>query len=229
MMYPKPKFIYLDGMHVLIDKNKPESYFMAKELGISEKKYEEYLTTAINEQSEEMKNEFWTVETFEKEKDYMNRFHRDLLKIMNISENEDLVDKLTKYRMEADYFLKDGVKEALEILSKKYRLGVMTNAMPSRRYHELKLGNIDKYFEHIVISREVGSFKPDHKIYEVAIEKTGLPAEDILFVDDKVKYLDGAVAAGIKNVVLMKQEDETDKYPVVSNLLELVEMLESAE
>ena len=222
----KPKFIYFDGMNVLVDKNKPESFYISKELGFPEERYEEYINAVARKQSKEMQDEFWTVSSLEKEREYMNKYHIEFLKFLNITYNKELVEKLTKLRMEADYFVKDGVKQALETLSKKYRLGVLTNAMPSRRYHELKLDNIDKYFEHIVISREVGSFKPDHKIYEVAIERSGLSPEDILFIDDKVKYLDGAVAAGIKNVLLMKHKEETDKYPMVSNLLELEQMLD---
>lgn len=40
------------------------------------------------------------------------------------------------------------------------------------------------WFEHILVSGEVRVAKPDERIYHIFLERTGLKAEDCLFIDD---------------------------------------------
>jgi HAD superfamily hydrolase (TIGR01509 family) len=138
---------------------------------------------------------------------------------LNIEYDQKLIQKLTKYRTQGNYKLFTGLTETLERLSKKYKLGVLSNALPSRRHHELKIDNIDKYFDVVIISSEEGVRKPNREIYEIAIEKSGYKKEEILFIDDKVSYLDGAVNAGIENVALFKTESE--KYETIDSMRNL--------
>ena len=55
-------------------------------------------------------------------------------------------------------------------------------------------------FRHAVLSFEVGAAKPDQKIYEIAIERAGVAAEEIFFTDDREENVAGARAAGIDAV-----------------------------
>lgn len=221
----KPKFIYFDGMNVLLELRRPESHYFSQALGFNESQYEKIIERVAKNLPTGMRHEFWTLSTIEEEVSYFNSFHKELLKHLDVTASDELVAQLTKYRVKADYKLKQGVLASLEQLSRRFRLGVLTNAMPSRRYHELTLGNIHRFFDQIIISREIGSSKPEPRIYKVAIERSGVGATDILFVDDKVSYLDGAVKAGISNVVLMRHNEISEKYPMVENLHDLVEAL----
>ncbi|NYJ02317.1 putative hydrolase of the HAD superfamily [Nocardioides thalensis] len=54
--------------------------------------------------------------------------------------------------------------------------------------------------EELVLSCEVGSAKPSPGIYEVALERLDVFAEDALFVDDQQAYCEGAAALGIRAV-----------------------------
>jgi HAD superfamily hydrolase (TIGR01509 family) len=60
--------------------------------------------------------------------------------------------------------------------------------------------HIDVYFDEIVCSADVGDHKPNPKIYEVAVEKTGVKPDEILFIDDNDKPLQGAQNAGMHTI-----------------------------
>ncbi|MBJ7359060.1 HAD family phosphatase [Nocardioides sp.] len=53
----------------------------------------------------------------------------------------------------------------------------------------------------VVVSGTEGVAKPDPRIYEIAVERSGLPASALVFVDDKQENVDAAVAAGMDGIV----------------------------
>ena len=68
----------------------------------------------------------------------------------------------------------------------------------SRKLRE-KLG-IEELLSGSVISGEVRVRKPDSRIYEELITRSGFPAVDMLFVDDRPKNLQAAQALGIESL-----------------------------
>lgn len=59
---------------------------------------------------------------------------------------------------------------------------------------------VDEIFEEIVDSAFVGCRKPEARIYELTLERIGMPAEACLFVDDLHPNCEGAAAAGMQAV-----------------------------
>jgi putative hydrolase of the HAD superfamily len=59
---------------------------------------------------------------------------------------------------------------------------------------------VDEIFETVVDSAFVGCRKPEARIYEITLERLGLPAEACLLVDDIEVNCDGARAAGMSAV-----------------------------
>src|SRR5215218_4929045 len=59
---------------------------------------------------------------------------------------------------------------------------------------------VDEIFEEIVDSAFVGCRKPEARIYDLTLERIGLPAEACLFVDDLAPNIEGAEAAGMSAV-----------------------------
>jgi 2-haloacid dehalogenase len=53
----------------------------------------------------------------------------------------------------------------------------------------------------VVVSGVEGVAKPDPRIYEIAVERAGLPASSLVFVDDKQQNVDGALAAGLDGIL----------------------------
>ena len=59
---------------------------------------------------------------------------------------------------------------------------------------------VDEIFEEIVDSAFVGCRKPEARIYELTLERIGMPAEACLFIDDLRPNIEGAEAAGMTAV-----------------------------
>lgn len=57
-------------------------------------------------------------------------------------------------------------------------------------------------FDIVVDSTELGVRKPDPQPYAVAIEQMGLPAEQLVFIDDNPTYVKGGRTAGLRSVLL---------------------------
>lgn len=223
------EFIYFDGMHVLFEKTRTDASMYTHELGIEEDFYEEILQEVIQTQPQEIRDQFWSLATIQEEEIYFNRFHKDFCDYLGIKPTAERIRRLTYLRMHGEYILKDGVKETLAALYPHYGLGVLTNAMPSRRVHELTLNGIDQYFTSIVISREIGSFKPDKKIYEYAIKQSHTNPENILFVDDIVEYLDAAKNADIGQCILFSIYESSDTYPMISSFEQILLLIKNFE
>ncbi len=86
------------------------------------------------------------------------------------------------YAME--YQLMPHVKETLDDLKRKgLRLGIVSNNRPQVKQTLLDFG-LTPYFESIVISEEVGLYKPDPKILELACRELGVPCENSIYVGD---------------------------------------------
>lgn len=65
---------------------------------------------------------------------------------------------------------------------------------------------VDEIFETVVDSGFVGVRKPEARIYEMTLERLGLPAEVCLFVDDLEPNIEGARKAGMAAVHFRNNE-----------------------
>lgn len=55
-------------------------------------------------------------------------------------------------------------------------------------------------FKKCYMSFEMKALKPSEKFYKAVVEDIALPAEQMLFIDDSQKNVEGAVAAGLPAV-----------------------------
>ena len=88
--------------------------------------------------------------------------------------------------------------EAIRIArARGIRTGLLSNSWGIERYPHDQLPEL---FDVVVISGQEGVRKPDEAIYEIAIERLALPAEEIVFVDDLPGNLKPARALGMITV-----------------------------
>lgn len=85
-------------------------------------------------------------------------------------------------------------------LHKKYKTALLTNAHADFMRPMITSTGLDKIFNEIVISSEVGIIKPDPRIYEHALSQLGAKAEEAVFIDDSPVRVDGAKAIGMKAI-----------------------------
>ena len=76
-------------------------------------------------------------------------------------------------------------KMILEILSKKYKLGVIANQSLGTK-ERLDNWNIGKCFDVVVASAEAGCAKPDLKIFNLALEQAGCKPNDAVMIGDRL-------------------------------------------
>ncbi|TWT98002.1 Alpha-D-glucose-1-phosphate phosphatase YihX [Botrimarina colliarenosi] len=84
-----------------------------------------------------------------------------------------------------------------------YRLGLLSNTCAThwRWFLDGRFPTLNSVFEVQIGSFQVGSMKPAAPIYEAAIAKAGVPADQIFFADDRQENVDGAIACGIDAVL----------------------------
>jgi len=120
------------------------------------------------------------------------------------------------------YKAEPGAYQLIKSLGQRYRLGLLTNAGPSRRL-DLDNHQLSELFDPIVISGEVGLEKPDVAIFKHALELAKVLGGDAAFVDDQVGFLDGAKEAGIGLTILYDPsiEKESGGHQRITHLQDL--------
>jgi putative hydrolase of the HAD superfamily len=87
-----------------------------------------------------------------------------------------------------------------------YRMALVTNNVREWEPRWRAMAPIDDIFELVVDSAYVGMRKPDPEIFELTVERLGLPARACLFVDDLEANCAAARAAGMQAVVYRRAE-----------------------
>lgn len=107
------------------------------------------------------------------------------------------------------------VDHVLHELKKRCKLGVITNTTTSREEHvrmALKKIGIERYFDVIVTSVDVGYEKPDEEIFLTALRKLGVEASEAVMVGNRIsKDVLGANKLGMKSILYKWNERYTDK------------------
>lgn len=94
-----------------------------------------------------------------------------------------------------------GTFETLDYLKGKYPMAIITNGFPEAQYPKMKASGLDRYFEDIVISQEVGFRKPEMEIFHLALDRLGAKAETSVMIGDNPKTdIRGAADAGLQTI-----------------------------
>lgn len=95
------------------------------------------------------------------------------------------------------------------------KTGLLSNSWGARTYPQELLAEL---FDVLVISGELGCRKPEQRIYDIAVERMALPAEQLVFVDDLPGNLKPARAMGILTIV---HRDAAETVPELERALGL--------
>jgi putative hydrolase of the HAD superfamily len=127
----------------------------------------------------------------------------------------------------------DHAKSSLEKLHGKYKLGIVSNfAIPECVHKLLEKHGLDTFFDVVVVSGAVNKRKPSPKIFQKALKKLGVNAENTVFVGDTVDAdVIGAKAAGMKSIFIERrvQEDAKQACPnqTIKSLSELLDAIKN--
>lgn len=78
-----------------------------------------------------------------------------------------------------------------------FKTGLLSNAFSDLRRVVTETWKFADAFDAMVISAEVGLVKPDPRIYQLALERLGVPPEAAVFIDDFSRNVEGARAVGL--------------------------------
>ena len=84
-------------------------------------------------------------------------------------------------------------------LASKYRIGMLSNAGANWLNDLFEPWQV-ALFDEAVLSYQVGIVKPNPAIYEITATKLGVLPEEAVFVDDRIEFVEGARATGMKAV-----------------------------
>ncbi|HMV26177.1 MAG TPA: HAD family phosphatase [bacterium] len=90
--------------------------------------------------------------------------------------------------------------ELLYRLKPTYTLGLISNTNALHFDYIRNTYDFTKEFDRLILSYEVGAMKPARQIFEKAIAGMNLRSEEILFIDDIAKNLDGAKDLGWQTI-----------------------------
>jgi epoxide hydrolase-like predicted phosphatase len=92
-----------------------------------------------------------------------------------------------------------GLVDFIRLLRPRWKTGLISNAWSGLRAYLVEK-KFDDAFDSLVISAEAGMMKPKAEIYQLALEKLNVRAEEALFVDDFIENVEGARAVGMSAI-----------------------------
>ena len=101
---------------------------------------------------------------------------------IRVTADADKLNNIYFEEIKVNALFVDGVEELLPVLYKKYRLMVVTNGLSEVQWSRIEDKNLNDYFEHIVISDEIGTAKPDKKFFHHCAGLIGHPSRDRVLV-----------------------------------------------
>lgn len=117
----------------------------------------------------------------------------------------------------------DDVFEFIPLFSQDYRLGVVSDTWPSLD-RVFRSNNLRDYFSTFVMSSKLGVWKPDQLMFNTALNELNMKPDEVLFIDDSIKNVEGAMELGIQSI-LMTRDNRINKENMdilsVNNLKEL--------
>ena len=90
-----------------------------------------------------------------------------------------------------------GTCELLRRLHTRYPLYLLSDTNEIHFGYVKETVEVVRLFDQFIVSYEVGAMKPEPRIYQEALRRSGLPADACVFIDDRPGNVDGARRVGM--------------------------------
>lgn len=172
------------------------------------------------------------VELSELVHDYRVKTWYDSLKAFNLDLADAAEEMATSYPLERRkrHIHFPETQEFMDKLYSNYPLALLTNGTPSVQWAKIRGSGLEKYFEHIIISGDLNTRKPDPVIFYTILDKMDIAPEETIMIGDNLKSdIEGAAGVGIKSVWVNRRNDDPGDGPspdfIIRDLRELFEIL----
>lgn len=120
-------------------------------------------------------------------------------------------------------------KEVLDYLYPRYHLYILSNGFRELQSVKMHSAGIDQYFERLVLSDDININKPNHKLFDFALETTNSSLDDSLMIGDNFDVdIAGAHNIGLAQVYYNISGDQNYSFRptyVIDDLKELMDIL----
>lgn len=118
-----------------------------------------------------------------------------------------------------------GVREVLQELSKRYRMGIVTSALRCDFDLIHATRGITDYMEFVLCSGDYPRAKPYPDPYLMGLEKLGGEKHETIIVEDSERGLRSAVGAGIDCVIVHNRFTETHDFTTAAHRIQTLSEL----
>ena len=102
------------------------------------------------------------------------------------------------FRMYGDIFTEiPGTVALLPRLARRYPLYLLSDTNEIHFGYVRQTVEVLRHFTQCVVSYEVGTMKPDPRIYQEVLRRAGLPPDACVFIDDRPGNVEGATRVGM--------------------------------
>ena len=94
-----------------------------------------------------------------------------------------------------------------------FRLAILSNGTPDMLAALVSAAKLDALFDAVLSVEAVGAFKPDRRVYQMAVDRLGVPAEAIAFQSSNAWDVHAAAAFGMTVVWCNRYGQRRERLP----------------
>jgi 2-haloacid dehalogenase len=91
--------------------------------------------------------------------------------------------------------------------------GIVSNGTPAMLKSALRASGLESQFRHVLSVESVGCYKPDPRVYTLAVSETGTSLEEIVFVSSNAWDVAGAASFGLRVVWVNRAKAGSERLP----------------
>ena len=96
---------------------------------------------------------------------------------------------------------------------KKIKLAILSNGTPNMLSAAVENANLEAYFDAVISVEEAGVFKPHPKVYQLAIDRLGLAANEVSFQSSNAWDAYAASAFGMRVIWCNRYGQRAERLP----------------
>lgn len=194
------EFLFLDLDDTILDFKKAEYIAIGKTIG----DFGVEPTEAVRHRYHEINKWHWEqleLGKLTRAQVLENRF-KVLFAELGVEVDAEKVARVYEKNLSIGHWFLPGAEEAVERLSKKYRLFLVSNGTASVQKGRMTSANLYRFFETVFVSQEIGHNKPSKAYFDACFAAIpGFDPDKTLMVGDSLSSdIQGGINAGLKTV-----------------------------
>mgnify|MGYP001592712613 FL=1 len=138
------------------------------------------------------------------------QFWRDVCKGLSIDcPSEEILQTLWVRPYKECANIKKDTLELVKRLRGKYKLAILSNTIEEHNEVNKQRGLFEN-FDTVLLSNEIGMRKPEKEFFDAAAKKLNLSFDELLFVDDKMRWVEAARNHGLE-AILFESAEQLEK------------------